>query len=152
MVSFNLSKLKNPLQESLVLHGFGRKEPITVLVAPFDTAMAFDCNRWAHHARQGLHNEADEIQFEIGIKRIVGWTDLTDETGSLLPFNKENLLLLSRCVEAMDYFMEVGAKTLVEAKVVGENFLTLLQNTAEPPAPLPVSPEASAPSFETPCE
>ena len=117
MAKFNFSKVRNPKEELFVAVTEGL-EPITFKLSPFESSLAFDCQRWVSALRKNS-DVADEIQFSIGASRIIGWSDVKDEDGNLVDFGNGYPLFV-RLPEAIPYLMLVGKKTLEDAGVISE--------------------------------
>lgn len=109
-MKFNLNKVKNPVFRKEVIQPEGL-EPITFQLAPFVTDTAFDITRLQHAKNEA---QALEIQFHIGLKRIVGWSGLFDENGNELEYSPDTLGLLSQIPDFIPYAMEIGALTFEE--------------------------------------
>ncbi len=110
MTRFNLDRIKNPVNSTVTVDPDGLG-PITFVLAPTNTDTAFDV-----FSLRGAANEADfaNMQFRIGVKRIVGWTDLMDEEGNLIPYSVENLGFLLNSPDFIPYAMNIGQLTINE--------------------------------------
>lgn len=158
MAKFNFTKVKNPVQELFVSQPKD-KDPLTFLLKPIDTAFAFDASRWQSLMGAGRQDDAIEMQFQIGVNRVMGWKDVLDEEGNEVDF-VTNYAAFTRIVDAIPYLMDVGKKTLIDLDIIPADTPVLEGNglgaakgvmsveaTVIPGVP---APEASETSSETP--
>ncbi len=116
---FDMKSLRNPVDEVYVCAPLNQMSqetlpPLTFKLRPLETDIVFEGSRWQGLQGAGSFDAALQTQFSIGLNRIVGWQGLEDEHGNPLVFNRDNLALLARHQDAIPYFLDIGAKTLLE--------------------------------------
>lgn len=122
MTKFGIKRAMNPVEACFTATDAEGQNPITLKLRPSDTAFAFDGSRWQTLVRGGRIDDANELQFQIGLNRIQGWQGVFDEDGSEVEFNNDNFAAWTRLVESIPYIMKAGEETLKEVKALPENF------------------------------
>lgn len=162
MAQFKFSKALNPVETSFTATDKDDQNPITFKLRPVDTGFAFDASRWISYVKERMVNEANELQFQLGAQRIVGWDGVTDESGNSVPFSADNMAAFTRMVQGIPYIMRVGEETLIELEALPRPNSELPSENAEGMKPeakmnceatvIPGEPteEASETSTETP--
>lgn len=123
MARFNFTQVRNPVESSMSV------DDVTFRLCPVDTGFAFDGKRYEGMIASGRFDDAREMQFRLGVNRVVGWSGILDEKGNDVEFTPENFAAFVRLVEAIDYMMAVGERTLVD--------LGVLQSPAKTAEPAP---------------
>jgi hypothetical protein len=118
VTNFKFKNVLNPVETPFVAHDREEQNPITLMLRPTDTDMAFDANRWMTLVNAGRVDEANELQFQIGLRRISGWQDVKDEDGNEVKFEPKMFAAFSRLVNSIPYIMKVGEQTLMDLDAV----------------------------------
>ncbi len=112
MARFNFAQVKNPIESSMTV------DDVTFRLCPVDTGFAFDGKRYETLLASGRIDDAREMQFRLGVNRIIGWKGILDEKGNEVEFTPENFASFVRLVESIDYVMAVGERTLIDLNVI----------------------------------
>ena len=116
---FDFQSALNP--QKRIFEADGTEGKVVLELAPFQTAQAFDANRWQALALSQRLIDADEFMFQIGLNRIIGWQGMKDAKGEDVPFSPDMLNAWSRLTKAIQYIQAVGKETLLEAGVLTLN-------------------------------
>lgn len=143
MARFNFTQVKNPVESSMTFRD------VTFRLCPVDTGFAFDGKRYEGMVVTGRIDDAREMQFRLGVNRVIGWSGICDENGNDVEFTPENFAAFVRLVESIDYVMAVGEQTLID--------LNILQSPAKTSEPVqtakkrkdPIGPPAPSDSSTT---
>lgn len=110
MAVFNFGKVRNPVNETLVVEPED-KAAITFTLRPFNTSTAFAVEGYRSAESEF---EATQRLFDLGAKRVIGWEGVMDEDGKTVPFTPKNFAFFLNLTEAIPYIMEIARKTIEE--------------------------------------
>jgi hypothetical protein len=118
VTKFNFKKVMNPIETIFTANDKDGINPITFRLRPPDTSFAFDASRWMSLVRAGRVDDANELQFQLGVNRVSGWNDVFDEDDNAVEFNTQTFSAFTRLVDAIPYIMSVGEETLKELEAI----------------------------------
>jgi hypothetical protein len=139
-MSFDFQTFLHPKER---LHTIpGEHGEITFKLVPFQTAQAFECDRWLNLVKSDAILDAEEFMFQMGLNRIAGWDNMVDAEGKPVECTLQMLNCFSRIPSAIPYIKAIGQLTLEEAGLLKD-----LEKKSEADAPEAV--EGSPTSNET---
>lgn len=107
MAKFNFKAFRNPKQELFVASP-PEKDAITFTLSPVNTDVSFLANRLNKSIG---HIEAEELQFQLGYQRVIGWEGIVDENDTPIEFSNKNFGMFLSMPESIDYMMLIGKHT-----------------------------------------
>lgn len=108
MTKFNFKKFRNPQQETFIAKPDDSREPITFTLSPVNTDVSFMANRLSKAIGTP---ESEELQFQLGFQRVIGWEGIVDENDEEVKFTNKNFAMFLSMPESIDYIMLVGKHT-----------------------------------------